>query len=197
MTRRTKILVLFPLANDAVSQADQWIDIGKNSKCRIDDMVDATNDCRTNEQLVVVFAAGTDTSHSDGPTLATLALRHFHSAHSHRSDVCIVNRDDKGVYGTDPEIVWGVTQVLNQFPADSHNLMFSFGTQKRHMPRVEWIVRRRFPDLNAMFFVTEQTKEIPLWREVISWGKLMLGDGWLAQRVHQLRRAFPNRFDQA
>jgi hypothetical protein len=189
------IFVVFPLANDVCSKDNVWSDIGPNAKCRIDDLVFWTQNAEFRK--VIVFAAGTDRSHDDGLTLAQLGARYFFFEHRHCDFEWIVNHDQSDVYGTDPEIFWGVTAVLAKFPSEQFSHTFFFGTQARHLPRVKKIVNKRFPNLHTEFITTGQTKEIPRWREAVSSIKLMLGDGWLGGRVQQLRRRFSDRFDRA
>jgi len=194
---KEEILVMFPLANDVIEHENHWVDIGSNAKCRIDDMVHWAVQSNVDMKIVFAFAAGTDLAHADGLTLATLGHDYFMAEYGSLEFDSIVNHEDADVYGTDPEIIWGVKEAQKRYPAEQYKLSFIFGTQRRHVPRVEKILDWRFSYLRAPVFTTSQTKEIPLYREAISWVKLMLGDGRVAQRVQQLRRANPDRFDRA
>jgi len=202
MAEKQEVIVFFPLANDVVSDpvSGIWIEIGPNAKKRISDMVDFYSlvygsFTKTNHE-VCLFAAGTDIRHAKGKTLGTLAYEYFAKEDCFLET--IVNSADKNIYGTKPEIIWGVNKVLEKYPPDRFKVAIVLGTQKRHMPRVRTIVSWYCPKtVDYVFFVTGQTKEIPLWREGLSWIKLYLGDGKVAELIQKLRRAFPDKFDQA
>lgn len=189
-----KVIVLFALAND-VKGEKVWLDIGPNSKKRIDDLIAAVpvpDDCT----LVVMFAAGTDAAHGLGKSMAELCAAYFDAKYARSKALVLVNTSNKTVWGTDSEIIWGVGEVVKMCCSGEYQVEFYFGTQRRHMPRVKWIVKKRFPSVRAHFVVTNQTKEIPWWREAVSWAKLYLGDGVIGTLVQKLRRSVPDSFSR-
>jgi hypothetical protein len=188
-------MVVFPLANDIVEEKGVWVSVGENTKCRIDDLVRWTSVIKGDCVQLMVFAAGTDLQHESGPTLATLSEQYYRDTYEQSQFMCIVNSDDKAVYGTDQEIVWGVKKVLSLYPPEEHDFFFLFGSQKRHVRRIEKNVQWRFPKLVYGVMTTRQTKEIPLWREFFSYCKLLLGDTAVAQWLQIKRRRFSDNFD--
>jgi len=199
------VVALFPLANDAVEgNLGEWAEIGPNAKVRISDVFWNTVHYKSawpKARKVWVFAAGTDRKNTNGKTLAKLgheyACQHFEYLFKH-PDKDVVNLTDKKVYGTKPEFIWGMRELLKLYPLNQYVLIVVMATQRRHMPRVKWIVNRY--GSRGVFFhfiVTGQTKEVPLWREALSWVKLYLGDGWLGKQVQSFRRSMTNSFDRA
>ena len=194
---KQKILVVFPLANDSVSKKGNWVDIGANAKCRIDDMMQWARLAGDDIVKLLVFAAGTDQAHETGPTLATLGEKYYEEVYVDEDFTCVVNRSDKYVYGTDAEIMWGVQEVLRLYPPEEYEHFFLLGSQRRHVGRIERNMNWRFPNLSHHVMTTQQTKEIPLWRELVSRCKLMLGDSWIGSQTQKMRRSVSNRFDQS
>ena len=196
------VVVLFPLANDVQeSSLGVWTEIGPNSKERINSIWYFDHSAWPSSRLVWLFSAGTDGKHSAGRTLAELGneyvQQHFEYV-SRYPDGNVVNHDNKVIFGTKPEFIWGMRELLKLYPPNKYILIVVMATQRRHMPRVKWIVKRYGPrEVFFHFLITSQTKELPFWRETLSWVKLYLGDGWLGKQVQRFRRSMTNSFDRA
>jgi len=195
------VVVLFPLANDVQESLGVWTEIGPNSKERINSIWHFDHSAWPSSRLVWLFSAGTDAKHSDGRTLAELGREYVQQHLEHISrypDGNVVNHNNKEVFGTKPEFIWGMRELLKLYPLNQYILIVVMGTQRRHMPRVKWIVKRYGPrGVSFHFLITSQTKEVPLWREALSWVKLYLGDGWLGELIQRFRRSVTNSFDRA
>jgi hypothetical protein len=169
-------LIICVLANDAETNKDtllpRYIDIGVNSKRRMDDAVHWFLQSVAGRKVTWIFGAGTDTEYKFGPTLATFQ-RQYLLKKLPGADV-IFNEDLWKYYGTLEEIDWVIKNAKRRYSGET--LKFIFCTQAGHINRVMYIMKEFYPNEE---FVPVTTGHVPgahvrWWQEMRSTIKLKL-----------------------
>ncbi len=183
------IVVVVPLANDV---NEDWSGIGPNFKLRAEQAQAMVETFQLKRDTVYVAqAAGTLAGYEGKNTLAELGYAYLKTLIN--PDGWIVNRDEKHVWGTLPEMEY----VVRHAPADCD---FVWVSQARHMPRIRLIAKYFLSGdvyARSRFEVSDQTKEIPLLREWLSY-LLLLGKKFgLGQPIAWARRRCHMDYDRA
>lgn len=189
MFAQSKLHVVVPLANDAIDDQDgKYHEVGDNFKCRMRTALYEAwgRQVGSNARVMIALGAGTDMSHAHGPTLAEIC-EHYVLSLSPDLPV-LVNRSNKSIFGTLAEMRWIVNRVYECIDPSVASPQFVFVTQQRHLQRVRFIARWFFPNIDACFIESGQTKEIPVLHEVFAYTKLVLtlcGLGWMADSIRR------------
>lgn len=173
MANKKTLCVIVVLANDAVYENGTYVAVGPNFKLRMRmGLHEAWNrNVRSDVDVCLAFAAGTDAAHQSGPTLASVCVAYAKTLHPGLP--MLVNKKDHCVFGTYGEIKW-VVERLESKAAEYTHVQYVFVSQPRHLRRIRTIVRWFAPDITAEFVASDQTKEIPLWNECLAYLKLIL-----------------------
>lgn len=181
-------MIVCVLANNAVTNKDtllpRYVDIGDNSKRRIDDAVVWVQKSVGGRKVTWVFGAGADVKYKLGPTLATFQ-RQYLLEKLPNSDV-IFNEDLWKYYGTLEEIDWVIKNAKRRYPKEK--LRFVFCTQAVHIDRVIYIMKEFYPN---ELFSPVTTGHLPgshirWWQEMRSYFKLRLIRNGKAKRRWQM-----------
>jgi hypothetical protein len=176
------------LANDAETNKDtllpRYVDIGDNSKRRIDDAVAWLQKSVGGRKVTWMFGAGTDVKCKLGPTLATFQ-RQYLLQKLPNSDV-IFNEDLWKYYGTLEEIDWVIKNAKRRYPNEV--LKFVFCTQAGHIDRVRYIMSEFYPGVECLLVTTGHLPgfHVRWWQEIRSHIKLRLIRKGKAKRRWQM-----------
>ncbi len=158
-------VVFVPLAHDISGE-----EINENAKirCRMALWEAWETNRASNEEAVLAFGAGSIPRSDSQKTLSQYMEDYFVKVHADLP--MIINNDTFEVYGTFDEIHW----IINQAHRYYSKPRFVIISQARHIRRVKLMYRWFFKHVPMEFLVSDQAVEIPLWRECLSYLKLVL-----------------------